>query len=107
MNNFVIQQSGLIDKQINIPIELSWDYEGLDDGIDQYQENVTNQVIGPGYDFEVNRFPHAPHENSNKTDINYEFNFYSGGSLTLESSWKNSYLGEGFTTQEIFYYSKI
>jgi hypothetical protein len=104
-NNFVIQQFGLIDKQINIPIELSWDYEGLDDGIDQYQENVIKQVIGPGYDFEVNRFPHAPHEGSNKTDINYEFNFYSGGSLTLESSWKNSYLGEKFTTQEIFYYS--
>jgi len=106
VNKFVIQQFGLTDKQINIPVELTWDYEGLDDAIDQYEIESVKKVIGTGYDFEVNRFPHTKHEGSERTDINYEFYFYSGGSVLNETSWQNSYLGEGFTTQDVYYYNQ-
>lgn len=104
MNKFSIKQNILSNKQINIPIELKWDYEGLDDAVDQYETSVLKEVIGVGYDFEVNRFPHSSDSNGN-TDINYEFYFYSGGSLSTSNSWQISYLGEGFTTQDVYYYS--
>ena len=103
MNKFSILQNILLNKQINIPIELKWDYEGLDDAVDEYEIKSVKEVVGVGYDFEVNRFPHAADING-KTEINYEFFFYSGGSLTSPNNWQNSYLGEGFTTQDIFYY---
>jgi hypothetical protein len=105
VNKFVLLQNNLVSKQINIPVELSWDLEGLDDALDQYEQNAVEEVIGKGYDFEVNRFPHSKHEESDRTDLNYEFNFFSGGSLEQSSNWINSYLGEGFTPQEVFYYS--
>jgi hypothetical protein len=105
VNKFIIKQTKLVDNYINLPIELNWDLEGIDDAIDQYETQAIEKVIGKGYDFEVNRFPHDKHESSEKTEINYEFYFYSGGSLTDSNSWKNSYLGEGFTTQDVFYYT--
>lgn len=103
MNKFNFLRNIAPNKNINIPIELKWDYEGLDDAIDQYEIKSVKDVVGVGYDFEVNRFPHAADTNG-KTEINYEFYFYSGGSLTSSTNWQNSYLGEGFTSQDIFYY---
>lgn len=105
MNKFIIKQTTPTDKQINIPVELSWDLEGLDDAIDQYEASAIKQVLGDGYDFEVNRFPHSKHDDTDRTDINYQFNFFSGGSIFTSSNWINSYLGEGFTPQNVFYYS--
>jgi hypothetical protein len=104
VNKFIFAQNGLQEFNINVPIQSSWDFEGLDDAIDQYEANAIKEVIGVGYDFEVNRFPHAPNS-SLKTDINYEFNFFTGGSLDNQSSWQINYIPEGFTTQDIFYYS--
>jgi hypothetical protein len=105
VNNFIIKQINGLNKQINIPIELTWDLEGIDDAIDQYETKAVEQVLGRGYDFEVERFPHDKHENSENTFVDYEFYFYSGGSLEDQTNWKNSYLGEGFTVQDVFYYS--
>ena len=104
MSKYILTQNGLQTFNINVPIQSTWDFEGLDDAIDQYEERAIKEVVGVGYDFEVDRFPHAPY-NTNQTDINYEFYFFSGGSLSTESSWKISYLGEGFTTQDVYYYS--
>lgn len=105
VNKFQIRQDLLVDKQINIPIELTWDYNGLDDAIDAYEEKVVKEVIGKGRDFEVSRFAHAPAPNTNATEINYEFYFYSGGSLNDINNWRNNYLSEGFSPQEVYYYS--
>ncbi len=33
-------------KQINIPVQLTWDYLGLDMAIDEYEANVISEVIG-------------------------------------------------------------
>ena len=107
MNNVVIRKDLLpTDKQINIPIELSWDYEGLDFAIDEYETQVITEVIGVGRDFEVSRFSHAPASGTtNNTEVNYEFYFYSGGSLDDITNWRINYISEGFTPQEIYYYT--
>lgn len=107
VNNVVIRKDLLpTDKQINIPIELSWDYEGLDFAIDEYETQVITEVIGVGRDFEVSRFSHAPASGTtNNTEVNYEFYFYSGGSLDNIANWRINYISEGFTPQEIYYYT--
>ena len=106
VNKFVIRQDGVTDKTVNIPVQLNWDYLGLDMAIDEYEVDMITQVIGKGNDFEITRFAHAPETGTtNNTEVNYEFYFYSGGSMTLESNWRIDYMSEGFTPQEIYYYS--
>jgi hypothetical protein len=104
VNKYTFLQNGLRPIKFNIPIESSWDFEGLDDAVDQYEETAIKEVLGLPYDFEVNRFSHEQY-NGGETKINYDFCFYSGGSLSDSNSWQNSYLGEGFTVQDVFYYS--
>lgn len=106
VNKFVIRQDGETDKVVNIPVQLNWDYLGLDTAIDEYEVDMITQVIGKGNDFEVTRFPHAPETGStDNTRVNYEFYFYSGGSITDENNWRIDYMSEGFTPQELYYYS--
>lgn len=106
VNKFTILQQPGVDKQVNIPVELTWDYLGLDMAIDEYETQVITEVIGIGRDFEVSRFSHAPATGTtDSTEINYEFYFYSGGSLNDLSNWRINYISEGFTTQEIYYFS--
>jgi hypothetical protein len=105
VNKFIIRQDGFDDKQINIPVELKWDYLGLDMAIDEYETNIVTEVIGTGRDFEISRFAHAPATGTtNNTEINYEFYFYSGGSMDDINNWRVNYLSEGFTPQEVYYY---
>ena len=105
VNKFVIRQDGFDDKQVNIPVELKWDYLGLDLAIEEYERNIITEVIGVGRDFEISRFAHAPATGTtNNTEINYEFYFYSGGSLSDINNWRVNYLSEGFTPQEVYYY---
>ena len=104
MNKITLRQDLIPDSQINIPIQLNWDYLGLDMAIDEYETDIIGQVIGVGRDFEVTRFAHAP-ETTENTEINYEFYFYSGGSMDTSENWRINYMSEGFTTKEIFYYS--
>ena len=44
-NKVTIVPNG-IDKQINIPVRLTWDYLGLDMAIDEYDVDMITQVIG-------------------------------------------------------------
>ena len=105
VNKFVIRQDGDTDKQINIPVELKWDYLGLDMAIQEYEKEVITEFIGVGRDFEISRFAHAPATGTtNSTEINYEFYFYSGGSMNNINNWRVNYLSEGFTPQEVYYY---
>jgi hypothetical protein len=94
------------NKQINIPVRLTWDYLGLDMAIDEYESQVITEVVGVGRDFEVSRFAHSPATGTtDNTEVNYEFYFYSGGSLDDISSWNINYMSEGFTPQELYYYN--
>lgn len=104
VNKVRILRSGIVDKSINIPIQLTWDYFGIDDSLDEFEEKAIQEVIGSGTDFEVSRFSHEP-SSDQSTAINYEFYFYSGGSLNNLNNWQINYLNEGFTPQEVYYYS--
>ena len=104
VNKVTIVPNG-IDKQINIPVRLTWDYLGLDMAIDEYETDIITEVIGVGRDFEISRFAHAPDATTNNTEINYEFYFYSGGSIGDINNWKINYMGEGFTPQDLYYYT--
>ena len=114
------------DKYINIPIEIKWDFLGQDNAVDEYQQNVIEDIIGFPGDFEVLRFAHAPYNNDTKTDIKYDFHFFSdlqpdsNGDLvptvpvnpsllvttSTPTNWVSSYIPEGFTETEIYYYVK-
>ena len=79
----------------------------MDTAIDEYETDVITEVIGVGRDFEVSRFSHAPATGTtDMTQANYEFYFYSGGSLDDITNWRINYISEGFTPQEIYYYAK-
>ena len=106
VNKVAIKLFGPLEKQVNIPINLSWDYLGISESIDEYEVEMVSEVLGVGYDFEVDRFSNAPFTGaSQETAIKYQFYFYSGGSLNDSSNWKLDYRGEGFSTQDIFYYN--
>jgi hypothetical protein len=106
VNKFEILYQPSVDKQVNLPIQLTWDYLGLDEAVDEYENKVIEEVIGIGRDFEVTRFSHAPATGTtDNTEINYEFYFYSGGTLDNLNNWRTNYISEGFTPQEIYYYT--
>jgi hypothetical protein len=113
VNKIQIKKDGFINQELVVPIQLTWDYLGLDQSIDEYEADIIKKVTGGYGDFEVTRFAHAPitvtdpytDSGFEVTDIQYEFNFYSGGSLSASTSWMNNYMSEGFTTDEIYYYT--
>ena len=102
------------NQYLNIPLEMNWDFLGRDDSIDEYQEKMVKEVIGGINDFEISRFSHNEYvDNLNlmKTNINYEFYFYDNvlpitSPLINNTNWNNSYLDEGFTVDEIYFYQK-
>lgn len=96
------------DQYLNIPVEIKWDFYGQEDGITEYTESVLKDVIGVAEDFEVARFSHLPYNNNTKTDIKYDFHFFNNTDINTATSndWVISYIPEGFTPQEVYYYSK-
>jgi hypothetical protein len=108
VNKYTIRQDGgLTDKTITFPIQLDWDYSGLDQALDEFEVEAINKVIGVGRDFEVTRFAHAPQTGTtDDTFVQYQFYFHSGGtSVNNVNNWSIDYRQEGFTAQEIFYYN--
>ena len=97
-----------LDQSINIPINMQWDFTGRDEAISEYETSILKQVIGTATDFEISRFSHNVFSNFD-TAIDYEFYFYDNSqpiTATTVGSWNLSYLNLGFTTEQIYYYSK-
>jgi hypothetical protein len=98
------------DQYINLPVEIKWDFNGKEDSIELYEEDVVKEIIGVAEDFEVLRFSHASYSSDTKTDVKYDFHFYSGDTTDISNStpsnWVCSYIPEGFTKSEVYYYSK-
>ena len=102
------------DQYLNIPLEMNWDFLGRDDSIEEYQEKMVKEVVGGVNDFEVLQFSHNEYVNNSnfeKTNINYEFYFYDNvipitSPLVNSTNWNNSYLDEGFTVDEVYYFTR-
>ena len=95
--------SGTVNNQINIPINLDWEYLDVESDIIEFQDMAIEELLKTDKDFETTRFVHSVYEN--RTDINYEFYFFEGNGLSNQNNWKIDYRAEGFTTQEIYYYT--
>jgi hypothetical protein len=115
------------DEYINIPIEIKWDFEGRDESIDLYEEDVLREVIGIAKDFEIARFSHVPYQYNNTIDCNfqqqpyyatrlqYQFFFFSGDPISVTTStsanWVSSYMDmpnsnpwSGFSATQLYYF---
>lgn len=99
------------DTYINLPIEIKWDFYGRDDSIELYEEDVIKDIIGSPKDFEILQFSHEPYNTDTRTDVNYEFNFFDNTPAvnpnvltSVSTDWGPTYLNEGFTSNEIYYY---
>lgn len=97
---------------------MKWDFDGKDDSIEIYENDVVEEIIGEPKDFEVLRFSHEEYEVKNpkrtKTEIIYDFFFYTGNTSVAAITsttvldlykWTNSYLPT-FTPTEIYYFNK-
>jgi hypothetical protein len=113
------------DRVIQIPVMLDWDLLDPENEITAIENQITAEVAGRPIDFETDRFSHSGHTrpiersvNENPvaipgspdiiTDINYEFRFFSGGSVNGQSSvsnWVLDYRALGFNTDEVYYFS--
>lgn len=96
------------NKYLNIPVNMQWDFMGRDDSIDELEIDAIKEVTGIAADFEVARFSNNVYQNLD-TAINYEFNFYDDSQpITANTigNWSSTYLNEGFSVQDIYYYSK-
>lgn len=111
VNNNIFRKIQSVDEQfINIPIELTFDMEGRDDLISQWEDKVIDEVLNPINDFEITKFAHKEYNENNlvKTAINYEFFFfdYLIDPLNAQlSNWNTDYENASFTDSEIYYFS--
>ena len=107
------------DKYFNIPIEVKFDTLGRNDLINEYKDEVLEQIINPIEDFEVTRYAHKTwiQNNQPKSSINYKFHFFDrSGDMSSISSvnssvWVNDYVftdnpnftGTCFNDADIYY----
>ncbi len=101
-----------ITQGIQLPLEMKWDFDGRNDSIEIYEEEVLEDIIGVPTDYEILRFSHKEHINSQLTNINYQFYFYSGNPIGITAStvtsanWVNNYLAEGYSADDLYYYRR-
>lgn len=106
------------DKVLQIPVMIDWELLNTENELDKLEFQINQDVAGLGLDFETTRFSHSgytytPTSNSViqptptiRTNINYEFYFFSGGSInqsTSSSNWILDYNAQGFSYDEIYY----
>jgi hypothetical protein len=64
------------DTAFNIPVEITFDMGGRNDGIVQFETDILQDLINGIDDFETTRFANKEYiQTPNVTDINYEFYF--------------------------------
>ena len=112
-NNYYRFSLNINDKDIIIPVEISFDTEGRDQGVEAYEEEVLQQLINGVDDFEIAKFAHAPWDtNSDVTQIYHQFNFFNPNTSTdfittppSTTDWLDDYEYATFTDSEIYYFS--
>ena len=112
-NNYYRFSLNINDKDIIIPVEISFDTEGRDQGVEAYEEEVLQQLINGVDDFEIAKFAHAPWDtNADVTQIHHQFNFFNPNTSTdfittppSITDWLDDYEYATFTDSEIYYFS--
>lgn len=96
------------DKEIVIPIEMTWDFLDRSDSLISYETNTIQEILNQRKDFEIVRFNYYGLFTSKgwETDINYRFNFVPSGATVSTATWLPSYVIQGFTPSQVYYYSK-
>lgn len=98
------------EEYINIPLEITFDMEGRGDMIRDWEEEVIKDVLNPISDFETTKFANKEYNVNNtlKTEINYEFNFFNYLTPPLSATtndWGSDYENASFTDSEIYYFA--
>jgi hypothetical protein len=112
-NNYYRFSLNVNDKDIILPVELSFDNEGREMGVEEYQNSILNDIINGVDDFETTKFGHAPWDtNQDKTEIHYQFNFFSPTTNTdfftvppSSNDWLDDYQYATFTDSEIYFFA--
>lgn len=104
------------DRIINIPVQLDWELLDTENEINALQSEINAEVAGRPIDFETNRFSHSGVTDVNNvnldnydTGLNYEFYFFSGGTISGSGSTQNwilDYRADGFNTDEVYYFGE-
>lgn len=109
-NNYFRKIQTVNEQFINIPIELTFDMEGREDLISQWEDQVIEEVLNPINDFEITKFAHKDYFENNvlKTAINYEFYFFdylTDLTASTITNWNTDYENASFTDSEIYYFA--
>lgn len=111
MNNNYFRKIQTVNEQyINIPVEIKFDMEGREDLINEWENDVIEEIINPINDFEITKFAHKEYYVNNvmRTDINYEFFFFDyliTPSAATITNWASDYENTSFTDTEIYYFA--
>jgi hypothetical protein len=116
VNNKYIKTVSVKDEFLDIPLEITFDFEGRGDAIQKFEDEVIKQIINPIQNYEVTKFSHkewffnVPPLNISllRTSINYEFYFFDNLSpvtASTASNWAIDYQNATFTDSEIYYFA--
>jgi hypothetical protein len=112
-NNYYRFSLNVKDKDLVIPIELSFDNEGREMGVEEFEAEVVKRAINGIDDFETTKFAHAPWDsNQDKTELYYQFNFFNPSTTTdfinnppASTEWLDDYQYATFTDSEIYFFA--
>jgi hypothetical protein len=109
-NNYFRKIQTVNEQYINIPVEIKFDMEGREDLINEWENDVIEEIINPINDFEITKFAHKEYYVNNvmRTDINYEFFFFDyliTPSAATITNWVSDYENTSFTDTEIYYFA--
>ncbi len=110
MNNnyrFILSEN---NQSIDIPIEIKWDFNGHDNSIEIYENEVVEEIVGLPKDYEISRFAHDYYGPDNQSSLEYQFYFFNGTAVDIPTSvstdWIMSYQQAGFSIEELYYQTK-
>jgi len=105
VNKITIRRVIGSEQEIVIPIQTNYDFLDRTSSIIEYEKKAIKESINQVKDFEIARFEHSKDTTTQRTDINYNFFFVNSSSNISNAVWENSYLTQGFTPNEVYYYS--
>ncbi len=113
MNKYYRFSLNVNDKDIILPVEITFDNEGRDMGVEEFENNILEKVINGIDDFETTKYSHAPWDtNQEKTEITHQFNFFDSTLSTdfinnppSSSNWLDDYQYASFTDKEIYFFA--